>query len=128
LEPPLFLVKEIYKQERSIMKQVIIYARVSTRDQNVEMQLIDLRQYAGARKLTIVKEYIDYASGTNSDRINYKKLASFLFYFHSLTRVYSGRSENKKSPFNKRDFFCIAERQGLLSAFPKGGLLNQKMP
>ena len=56
------------------MKRVIIYARVSTRDQNVEMQLIDLRQYAGARKLNIMKEYIDYASGAKSDRINYKKL------------------------------------------------------
>ncbi len=56
------------------MKRVIIYARVSTRDQNVEMQLIDLRQYAGARKLRIIKEYIDYASGAKSDRINYRKL------------------------------------------------------
>lgn len=56
------------------MKKVIIYARVSTRDQNVEMQLIDLRQYARARKLSIIKEYIDYASGAKSDRINYRKL------------------------------------------------------
>lgn len=56
------------------MKRVIIYARVSTREQNVDMQLIDLRQYAAARKLNIVKEYIDYASGAKSDRINYRKL------------------------------------------------------
>jgi DNA invertase Pin-like site-specific DNA recombinase len=56
------------------MKRVTIYARVSTKDQNVEMQLIDLRQYAKARKLNVVKEYIDYASGAKSDRTNYKKL------------------------------------------------------
>ncbi|RKY90456.1 MAG: resolvase, partial [Ignavibacteriae bacterium] len=56
------------------MNKVIIYARVSTKEQNVDMQLIDLRQYASARKLNIVKEYIDYASGGKTDRENYKKL------------------------------------------------------
>jgi len=56
------------------MKRVIIYARVSTKEQNVDMQLTDLRQYAKARKLNVVREYIDYASGVKSDRENYKKL------------------------------------------------------
>ncbi len=56
------------------MKKVIIYARVSTKEQNVDMQLTDLRQYAEARKLNVVREYIDYASGAKSDRENYKKL------------------------------------------------------
>ena len=56
------------------MKRVIIYARVSTKEQNVDMQITDLRQYAEARKLKIVREYIDYASGAKSDRTNYKKL------------------------------------------------------
>ena len=56
------------------MKRVIIYARVSTKEQNVDMQLIDLRDYAKARKLNVVKEYIDYASGSRSDRENYRKL------------------------------------------------------
>lgn len=56
------------------MKRVIIYARVSTKEQNVDMQLTDLRQYAFARKLKVVREYIDYASGAKSDRENYKKL------------------------------------------------------
>jgi len=50
------------------MKRVIIYARVPTREQNVDMQITDLRQYAEARKLKIVREYIDYASEANSDR------------------------------------------------------------
>jgi len=56
------------------MKKVIIYARVSTKEQNVDMQLTDLRQYAEARKLNVVQEYIDYASGAKFDRENYKKL------------------------------------------------------
>lgn len=56
------------------MKRVIIYARVSTKEQNIDMQLIDLKQYAEARKLNVVREYIDYASGSKSDRVNYKKL------------------------------------------------------
>ena len=56
------------------MKRVIIYARVSTKEQNIDMQLTDLRQYAFARKLKVVREYIDYASGAKSDRENYKKL------------------------------------------------------
>ncbi len=56
------------------MKRVIIYARVSTKEQNVDMQLIDLKVYAEARQLKIVKEYIDYASGSRNDRENYVKL------------------------------------------------------
>jgi len=56
------------------MKRVIIYARVSTKEQNVDMHLTDLRQYATARKLNVVNEYIDYASGAKSDKENYKKL------------------------------------------------------
>ena len=56
------------------MNKVIIYARVSTREQNVDMQITDLRQYAEARKLKVLREYIDYASGAKSDRTNYKKL------------------------------------------------------
>jgi DNA invertase Pin-like site-specific DNA recombinase len=50
------------------MKRVTIYARVSTKDQNVDMQLSDLRSYPKARNLHIVHEYIDIASGGRSDR------------------------------------------------------------
>lgn len=56
------------------MKRVIIYARVSTKDQNVDLQLSDLIEYTKARKLKVIKQYIDYASGAKSDRSNYKKL------------------------------------------------------
>ena len=57
-----------------IMKRATIYARVSTREQNVDMQLIDLRGYAKARDLNVIQEYIDYASGSKNDRKNYLKL------------------------------------------------------
>ena len=56
------------------MKHVIIYARVSTKEQNVDMQLSDLKSYAELRKLKIVEVYVDYASGAKSDRLNYQKL------------------------------------------------------
>jgi len=56
------------------MKRVIIYARVSRKEQNVDMQLSDLREYAKVRKLDVVKVHIDYASGAKSDRVNYNKL------------------------------------------------------
>lgn len=38
------------------MKQVIIYAHLSTKDQNVDMQLVDLRKYSKSRKLNVVKK------------------------------------------------------------------------
>ena len=38
---------------------MIIYARVSTREQNIDMQLVDLRQYAEVRKLKLVREYLE---------------------------------------------------------------------
>jgi DNA invertase Pin-like site-specific DNA recombinase len=47
---------------------------VSTKEQNIDVQLIDLKQYAEARKLNIVREYVDYASGSKSDRLHYKIL------------------------------------------------------
>ena len=56
------------------MKRATIYARVSTREQNVDMQLIDLRGYAKARDLNVIQEYVDYASGSKNDRENYQKL------------------------------------------------------
>ena len=56
------------------MKRVIIYARVSTKEQNVDMQLSDLRSYAELRRLEVVEDYVDYASGAKSDRVNYQKL------------------------------------------------------
>lgn len=43
--------------------KVAIYARVSTLDQNPEMQLAELREYAARRGLVIHAEYVDRVTG-----------------------------------------------------------------
>jgi DNA invertase Pin-like site-specific DNA recombinase len=40
-------------------KKVAVYARVSTKDQDPEMQLLDLRRYAGERVFEIYREFVD---------------------------------------------------------------------
>src|SRR5689334_19446762 len=52
-----------------------IYARVSTTDQNCEMQLRELREYAGRRGWTITEEYVDSGwSGVKASRPALDKL------------------------------------------------------
>ncbi len=43
--------------------RVAIYARVSTGEQNPELQLRELRDYAGRRGFLVHREYLDQASG-----------------------------------------------------------------
>src|SRR5271165_851930 len=50
------------------MKRAVLYVRVSTPDQSIEPQLLDLRQMATARGYEIVREYSDKLSGTKSKR------------------------------------------------------------
>jgi putative DNA-invertase from lambdoid prophage Rac len=51
------------------MHKVAIYARVSTIDQNCEMQLTDLRTYAKARGWAVFGEYVDTGwSGAKASR------------------------------------------------------------
>jgi putative DNA-invertase from lambdoid prophage Rac len=52
-----------------------IYARVSTTDQNCEMQLRELREYAARREWTITQEYVDTGwSGVKASRPALDKL------------------------------------------------------
>lgn len=44
---------------------VAIYARVSTTDQNPELQLSELRKYARRRGFKVHREYVDRVSGTD---------------------------------------------------------------
>ncbi len=55
-----------------------IYARVSTRDkqQDVENQLLQLREFAGHQGWTVSREYIDQASGKNSKRDEFREMFS----------------------------------------------------
>lgn len=57
-------------------RRTAIYARISTDEtrQNPETQLVQLRDYATQRGFKIVGEYIDHASGRNTERASYKKL------------------------------------------------------
>lgn len=49
--------------------KVAIYARVSTPDQAVAMQLRDLREYVATRKFQVYKEYVDQGvSGSKTSR------------------------------------------------------------
>jgi predicted site-specific integrase-resolvase len=44
---------------RLLQMKIALYCRVSTSDQNCEMQLRELREYAAERKWTVHAEYVD---------------------------------------------------------------------
>ena len=55
--------------------RVALYCRVSTVDQNCEMQLRELREYAKTRKWKITAEYVDTGwSGTKANRPELNRL------------------------------------------------------
>jgi Site-specific recombinases, DNA invertase Pin homologs len=49
-------------------KRAVLYARISTGDQNAETQLHDLRELAKQRRFEIIHEYTDTISGAKSKR------------------------------------------------------------
>ncbi len=54
---------------RNSTPRVALYARVSTRDQSTDSQLLDLRRYVRERGWNIFKEYVDEGiSGTKDSR------------------------------------------------------------
>src|ERR1700741_3368767 len=58
------------------MKRAVLYSRISTGDQHLETQLLDLRQMARERGLEIVREYSDVISGAKSKRPGLDQLMS----------------------------------------------------
>jgi DNA invertase Pin-like site-specific DNA recombinase len=58
------------------MKRAALYCRVSTGDQHLETQLLDLRELAKQRGLEIVREYTDVISGAKSKRPGLDQLMS----------------------------------------------------
>jgi DNA invertase Pin-like site-specific DNA recombinase len=57
-------------------KRAALYCRVSTGDQHIETQLLDLRELAKQRGLEIVREYTDVISGAKSKRPGLDSLMS----------------------------------------------------
>lgn len=60
--------------KRQSKPRVAIYVRVSTADQNLDLQMAELTCFAKARGWLIHKIYADKASGTNDDRPQLKAL------------------------------------------------------
>ena len=56
------------------MKQVAIYSRVSTKEQDPDSQLFILRKYTASRGFKIYREYVDIISGDTEERTEYKNL------------------------------------------------------
>src|SRR5258708_7185109 len=63
------------QKRRSIMR-IAIYGRVSTKDrgQEVENQLVQLREFAAKQGWTVIREYIDHESGSRADRPEFKQM------------------------------------------------------
>ena len=60
--------------------KVALYARVSTvdKDQNPETQMVRLRAFAIARGLEVAGEYVDFKSGSDPNRPEFKRLKTDL--------------------------------------------------
>lgn len=58
------------------MKAVALYARVSTKDrgQDVENQLVQLREFAAKQGWTVTREYVDRETGSTSDRAEFRAM------------------------------------------------------
>jgi DNA invertase Pin-like site-specific DNA recombinase len=54
--------------------RIAIYSRVSTNTQDTANQLVQLRVFAATQSWTIVREFVDVASGKNGDRQQFKAL------------------------------------------------------
>ena len=57
-------------------KRAALYSRISTGDQHLETQLLDLRELAKQRGLEIVREYTDVISGAKAKRPGLDQLMS----------------------------------------------------
>lgn len=56
--------------------RIAIYGRVSTKDkgQEVENQLVQLREFASRQSWTIIREYVDHETGSKGDRVQFQQM------------------------------------------------------
>jgi DNA invertase Pin-like site-specific DNA recombinase len=69
-----FSVEKTVVQKHYRGMKIAIYSRVSTMHQDATNQLVQLREFAQRQNWTINREYIDYASGKHSDRVEFQRL------------------------------------------------------
>ncbi len=56
--------------------RVVIYGRVSTEHQSVDVQLVELRDYVARRGWQLVAEYVDHVSGAKESRPSLNRMMS----------------------------------------------------
>lgn len=58
------------------MNRAILYARVSTQDkgQDVQNQLLELREFVSGKKWSLEREYMDHETGSKSDRAQFQQM------------------------------------------------------
>ena len=54
--------------------QIAIYSRVSTEKQDTENQAVQLREFAAKQDWQIVREFVDYESGSKADRAQFQQM------------------------------------------------------
>jgi len=94
--------------------QVAIYARVSTKDQDNENQLLQLREYCDRQQWVVNTEYLDEASGGSGQRPQFKKLFADahqkrfdLVLFWSLDRFSREGSRETLNYLNELDSYGV---------------------
>ena len=58
--------------------RVLGYARVSSRDQDLEIQIQEIKKFCGYRNFDLVKIYVDKASGKNIEREGFREMMEVL--------------------------------------------------
>src|SRR5207247_1574189 len=71
-----FSLTRLLKRVNTRIMNIAIYSRVSTKDkgQDVENQLRQLREFCSKQGWQIIHEYVDHASGKNSDREHFQAM------------------------------------------------------
>lgn len=117
------------------MKRVVLYCRVSSKDQNCETQLIALRDYCRSMNYTVCDEYVDQGfSGKNTRRPEFERMLSDIrsrdvecVLVYKLDRI--GRSLkhllNLFEEFKNRNVEFIALTQNINTNSPEGKMFWQ---
>jgi len=112
------------------MRKIGLYARVSSRDQNIDTQLLALRDYCKRMDYEIVGEYVDNGfSGKNENRPEFERLLSDMrnnkldcIVCYKLDRI--GRSLrhllNLFEEFNNRKIGFVSLSQSIDTNTPEG--------